>query len=213
MGTGGFSIPLGLMGLDFGLMDARVTNQYAAAWRHPDPTFHAICPWEQFESSLKTQLYGKLQDKSRPGVVPGGDPRCGTMQVDVAGTAKGVWAESGVTTPVAGDETRYITLANYPYRPQDHLALSLGPQALGARVAVVPRATTGRVNRAFEQVTADGQIYCYGPDVSVPGMSWLLSLTTSSALSIRRVLHGIGDSPCLADPATWSLTGAQPMVR
>jgi hypothetical protein len=213
LGTGGFSIPLGLMGLDFGLMDSRVNNQYAVAWRHPDATFHAICPWEQFESSLKTQLYAKLQDKGLLSIVPAGEPRCGTMQVDVIGTAKGVWAEPGVTTPVAGDETRYITLANYPYRAQDYLALSLGPQVLGARVAVVPRASAGRVNRAFEQVTADGQIYCYGPEIKLPEMSWLVSLTGSTSLSIRRVQHGIGDSPCLADPATWSLAGAQPMVR
>jgi len=94
-------------------------------------------------------LYAKLQDKGRPGLVPAGEPRCGTMLVDVVGTAKGVWAEPTVTTPVAGDETRYITLADYPYRPQDHLALSLAPQVLGARVAVVPRASAGRVNRAF----------------------------------------------------------------
>ena len=45
-----------------------------------------------------------------------GEPCCGTMEVDVAGTAKGVWAESGVG-PVAGDECGYITLADYPYRP------------------------------------------------------------------------------------------------
>jgi hypothetical protein len=33
------------MGLVFVLMDSRVNNQYAAAWRHQDAPFHAICPW------------------------------------------------------------------------------------------------------------------------------------------------------------------------
>lgn len=36
IGTGGFSIALGLMGLDFGLLDERGENFYVAAWRHPD---------------------------------------------------------------------------------------------------------------------------------------------------------------------------------
>jgi hypothetical protein len=213
IGTGGFSIALGLMGLDFGLLDERVGNYYVAAWRHPEPSFHSICPWEQFEPTLQAQLYGKLADKGRSGIVPAGAPRCGTMEVDVAGTAKGVWAEPGVTQPAAGDETRYITLANYPYRPEDHLALSLGPAALGAMVAVVPRVTAGRVNRAFESVTPDGLVYCYGPDIHFATTSWLLSVTGPSALSIRRVSHASGPGPCSDDPATWSLAGATEMVR
>jgi hypothetical protein len=80
IGTGGFSIPLGLMGLDFGLLDERGENFYVAAWRHPDPSFHAICAWEQFEPTLRPQLYVKLADKGRPGIVPAGEPRCGTMR-------------------------------------------------------------------------------------------------------------------------------------
>jgi hypothetical protein len=213
LGTTGFSIALGLMGLDVGVRDSRVEHFYAAPWRHPGPTFDAVCPWDQFTPALRTQLFDKLADKGRPGVTPAGNPRCGTMEVDVAGTAKGVWAETGITTPVAGDETRYITLANYPYRPEDHLALSLGPAALGAMVAVVPRAASGRVNRAFEDVTPDGLIYCYGPDAMLPTSSWLLTMTGPAALTIRQVTHSAGASPCLADPSGWSTAGGVAMVR
>lgn len=213
LGTGGLSLALGLMGLDFGLLDSRVDNFYVSRWRHPPATFRAICPWEQFEPGLRNTLFGKLADKGRPTVIPAGEPRCGTMTVDVAGTAKGVWALPSETQPLAGNETNYITLANYPYRPEDHLALSLAPASLGAAVAVVPREQTGRVNRAFEQVTNDGLIYCYGFDIYQPTVSWLLQLTGPSALSIRRMAHAIGASPCLADPSTWSLTGALAMVR
>lgn len=212
MGTGGHSIELGLMGLDFGLRDRRVNNFYVQRSRFNQDMFQAICPWEQFESSLKAQLYAKLADGSRPGMVPAGEPRCGTMEVDVANTAKGVWIAAG-TPSTPGNETNYLTLANYPYHPQEYLALSLGPTTLGARVAVVPRQNVGRVNRAFEQIASDGLTYCYGPDSAFPTMSWLLSLTGATTLRIRQVVHATGASPCLSDPSTWSLTGAMNMER
>ena len=213
MGTGGQSIALGRMGLDFGLQDSRVNHYYAARWRHPSGTFRSVCPWEAFEPGLRNQLYNKLLDLGRPSATPVGEPRCGTMAVDVAATAQGVWALPSETQPLAGDETGYITLANYPYRPQDNLALSLGPTSLGAGVYVVDRLAGGRVDRAFDQVTNDGLIYCYGPDTLLPTRSWLLSVTSPTALSIRLVNHASGASPCLADPVTWTLTGAVAMVR
>lgn len=203
LGTGGLSAPLGLLGLDFGLLDSRVSHFHAAPQRHPQPSFHAICPWEQFDAASQSILFSKLRDKGQPAIVPGGEPRCGTMQVDVAGTAKGVWAEPGVTGPAAGDERRYITLANYPYRPEDMLALSLGPTTLGAKVAVVPRQSVGRVNRGFEQVGPDGQIYCYRSSAPGATESWLLSLSAANSLTIERLVHPAGESPCAADPATW----------
>ena len=68
------------------------------------------------------------------------------------------------------------------------MALSLGPVSLGATVAVVARGTgTGGVDRPFDHVTNDGQIYCYGPDPLRPEVSWLITMTGPSALNIRRV--------------------------
>ncbi len=213
LGTSGLSKALGLMGLDFGLLDSRVNNGYVADWRHPDPSRHAICAWDKFESSVRAQLFAKLSDPSRPSTVAAGEPRCGTMKVDVAGTLKGVWALPSETSPLAGNETAYITLANYPYRPEDQLALSLGPVSLGATVAVVARGPgTGRVNRPFEQVTSDGQIYCYGPETQRPQVSWLITMTGPSALSIRKVENS-SSNICADPPSTWSMVGAVGMVR
>jgi hypothetical protein len=215
MGTGGWSIAQGHMGLDVGLVDYRVEHFYAAPWRYPVPMFHAVCPWEYFDVASRDALFSRLADPSRPDVTPAGEPRCGTMAVDVAGTAKGVWADPTITAPVAGDERRYITLADYPYRPQQELALSLGPAELGATVAVVPRLTTGRVNRAFEDVTADGQIHCYTSNEPWHlGSSWYVSLQGAASLRIERIQHAHDASPCAADPSTWSYgAGAVDLVR
>jgi hypothetical protein len=162
---------------------------------------------------VQAQIYAKLKDPGRLTTIVAGEPRCGTMKVDVANTAKGVWAPPSATTRLQGNETEYITLANYPYRPEDRLALSLGPVTLGASVAVVARGSaTGRVNRPFDLVTADGVIYCYGPELGRPGVSWLLSMTGPSALSIKRV-DNFTSSICSASPSTWSMTGATNFVR
>jgi hypothetical protein len=208
MGTAGVSTST--LGLDVGLMDARVNNFYVSPQRHPPPTFHAICAWDQFDASSQSVLYARLFDPFRAPMTPAsGTPRCGTMQVDVAGTAKGVWAEQGISGVQIGNETRYITLADYPYRPQEQLILSLGPANLGAMMGIVPRLTSGRVNRAFEQVSADGAIHCYGPSVTHVGTSWLVALAANGPLSIERRAHTVGASPCLSDPSTWSFSAAR----
>ena len=208
MGTSGAGQVAGL-GLDVGLLDSREHHLFVSPQRYPDAFFTSICAWEQFDAASQAMLFTKLLDPSRVNTPAMGTPRCGTMQVDVAGTAKGVWAEPGAPANVAGDERPYITLADYPYRPQENLTLSLGPTALGATVAVVPRQTSGRANRAFEQVTPDGVIYCYGPPLLNANQSWFLALMPNGTLSIERKPHAVGSSPCLSDPSTWSFSTAR----
>jgi hypothetical protein len=206
LGTGG---PV----MDFGVIDERVTNFYVSPHRIGGPN-HAVCMWEYFDPTNRALLFSRIRDTLRPEVVPAGEPRCGTMEVDVAGTAKGVWAEVGVG-PVAGDERGYIALADYPYRPQQELALSLGPASLGARVAIVTKEASGRVNRAFQDVVAGGGIYCYGPQTNGSSTSsWFLQVTSSTALRIEHIEHGPGTSPCGDEPGTWAFgSTAVTMVR
>jgi hypothetical protein len=190
--------------MDFGVLDERVTNFYVSPHRFPSSTFHAVCMWEQFDAANQAIFFSRLRDIVRPGIAPAGEPRCGTMSVDVAGRAKGVWALPG-TGLVAGDERRYIALADYPYRPELELALSLGPEELGARLAVVTRQSSGRVNRPFQEVGPDGLVYCYGPPVNGSLLSsWFLQAMGTAQLRIERVAHGLGLSPCGGDPAAWT---------
>jgi len=199
---------------DVGMVDQRVTNFYVSPWRFGGAN-HAVCMWSQWDASNREFLFSRLRDGLRPQVVPEGEPRCGTMEVDVAGTAQGVWAGPDVTGQVGGADNRYIALVNYPYRPQVELALSLGPDSLGGHISIVTRRTSGRVNLAFDQVTPDGLIYCYGPDIGPwANGSWLLALTSTTALRMEHIAHGPGGSPCDDDPGTWSFSGnAVSMVR
>ena len=51
LGTGGLSAARGFLALDFGLLDARVTNFYVTPSRYPIPTLHAVCPYEYFDAA------------------------------------------------------------------------------------------------------------------------------------------------------------------
>jgi len=210
----GDDIATGAGVVDFGVVDQRVTNFYISPHRFGGPS-HAVCMWEPFDAANQAILFSKLRDLRRPEIEPIGEPRCGTMEVDVPNTAKGVWADPALTGPIAADERGYMALVDYPYRPQLELALSLGPESLGARLAVVERRTSGRVNRAFEEITQDGRIYCYGPPVEgFAPSSWYLQLTSATAIRMEHIAHGPGESPCADDPSTWSFgAGAVTMVR
>jgi hypothetical protein len=226
------------MALDMGLIDERVSPFFASPGRYPGNFKHYVCPFEYYDEAGQSAFFSKLFDPANPGPpppgtveprlpkpadpsnpLPGEEPRCGTLEVDVAGTAQGVWAETAAPLSVASEQHRFITLANNPYRPQTELALSLGPDALGAGVFRAPRQTSGRVNLAFDQVTGDGVIHCYFPSgLSGPGSqqdaSWFIALQANGSLKIERVAHGEGSSPCSAEPSTWAFGGnAMVMVR
>jgi hypothetical protein len=79
-------------------------------------------------------------------------------------------------------------------------------------VGVVPREAAGRVNRGFEHVTVDGNVYCYtAADPTTE--SWLMTLTGASELRVRRVSHAVGVSPCASDPEGWSVEGGLTLIR
>jgi len=78
-------------------------------------------------------------------------------------------------------------------------------------VAVVPRETSGQVNRAFEQMAGDELVYCYNttdPTDFGFGSSWLVSLASSGALRIEWIEHAGAPGPCIADPTTWQFSAA-----
>ena len=216
--------PLGTVGgptgsaLDMGLVDRRVTHAWAAPHRHNDEFNHMVCPFEYYDTANRDVFFSKLQNGLNPDAPPVGEPRCGTLNVDVAGTAQGIWVESGATIVLANGQHRTITLANNPYQPEAELALSLGPDALGAGTYRVPRKTSGRVNRVFADIV-DETIHCYFAEGftgwSAPqDMSWLLALEANGALKIEKVTHADGATPCAADPSTWAFTGnAMTLVR
>ncbi len=236
--------PLGTAGfpasdaVDFGLMDQRVHHVYAAPERFTGEFRHAVSQFEYYDSASQSvffeHLYDPLGPESSPvdprtgkqglrsaaqDSPPHGEPRFGTMAVDVPGTAQGIWAEPGGDWSVVSEQHRFIVLANNPYRPTTELTLSLGPDALGAWGYRAPREATGRLNRVFADITPGSGIHCYfGAGLTGEGAtreaSWFVELPVEDSLRIERVTHAQDASPCLGDPSAWAFgAGAMTLVR
>ena len=195
---------------DWGLHDPRHTNFFVNPDRYAPPVLDAVCPYDPFISPMKEQLYDLIGDGLR--TASGESPQCGSMSVDVAGTASGAWVLQSDPVIQAGDETNFAVLAPHPLFPQSQQAFSLGPTTLfatsGAGNDTYPLETSGRVNRRFSDVPTDGLLYCYVYDASVAAWSYFVRLAAGPVLTIEKVTHAAGATPCGADPSTWSFSGA-----
>lgn len=193
---------------DFGLYQPGHQNFFVNPSRYSSQTLQAVCPYDPFTPDLRNQINALI---GQPGVRASGEsPICGSMSVDVAGTARGVWVLQSSPVNQAGDETNFVALAPYPFAPQSSQTLSLGPAAIAGSGGVLipyPTTTTGRVNRQFQDVTADGQIYCYNYNQPFITYSHFIRLD-GSVLSIQKVTHPSLASPCSADPSTWVMNGS-----
>lgn len=200
--------PLGTVGgatamaFDFGTYDARHTNEYVNPSRVLSSTLHSVCPYELFAPTEAEYLLSRVGFSAPYRTV---EPRCGSMNVDVAGTPQGVWVRADQARKQGGDESMFLTLAFDQVHPETAQVLALGPPELGAAPFSVPILMTGRVNRLFSQVPNDGSIYCYA---GVTQQSHFIALSADATLTVERVMHVPGMSPCNADPATWAFSDA-----
>lgn len=217
--------------VDLGLFDERIRHVFAAPGRFDGQFPNAISQFEYYDSASQDFFYAKLFDPAVMALDPTvpapevtrpdywGEPRFGTVAVDVPETAQGIWAEPGGDWSVVAEQHRFIVLANNPYRPSAELMLSLGPDALGGGTFRTSRETSGRVNRLFADITPGSGIHCYfgsglTGNYSTAQASWLVELPTADSLRIERRTHAAGESPCADDPATWSFgSGAMTLVR
>jgi hypothetical protein len=152
--------------LDFWLWDSRATPiQFADPARFtagPEPGFSEanIVPASAYYTAAVTpQIDAKLGafDGSFTRTVA---PIGGTIQVDVNGTARGYWFNPTEPYP---PETFHAALAQDNIQPNTTEVVSLGISQINAgalRLAFTP-VLSGQINRAFETVTADNNVYCY----------------------------------------------------
>ena len=200
---------------DFGLYAGTNVNAFVNASRYTGQTLTAVCAYDAFTPDLKAQLYGLI---GYPGDHASGEaPQCGTMTVDVAGTAAGVWVLQSAPVNQAGDETNFLSLVPHPLYPQSAQVISAGLATLINTDAPpydhLPALTSGRLNRRFRDVTGDGQVYCYVASLATSRESYMLRLSASNVLAIQKFAHAQGASPCAADPATWTITGSTTYIR
>ena len=87
-------------------------------------------------------------------------PLCGKIDLDVAGTAQGIWFREGITTLYPEDPHLALVYdAIDPSRASISIGTSLAPTATGVH-QFIPN-TTGDTDRKFDTITPGSTIYCY----------------------------------------------------
>ncbi len=115
---------------------------------------------DYYPTTQKDTFYSLLQGPN--GGKRTKEPRCGTVEVDIAGTAQGVW---------------FYNLQGQVQQEDEHLALAFDNIETDKQVFSVGTAgthggiesgayhftpkTDGQIDRDFSQVTPDGKVYCY----------------------------------------------------
>lgn len=163
LGTAG-GVAGGSEALDFQTSDYRQTPLYFANQTRNQGELYIACGLDYFTSSLRNELFQYVGGYGRDGfqrrTVP---PLCGTISQDIAGTAQGDWANprrANASYPDAGT----FALMHDAVDPS-MLTFSLGGGAIPGIDNDIwltfSTSSSGYVNRAFSDVTADGHIYCY----------------------------------------------------
>lgn len=192
--------------LDIGMTDTRQAADFVNPSRYGSPAPY-ICPSEWFTGTAKTDIESKFGN----GFASASEnPKCGTMNVDQAGTAKGRWtlqsAPANADDATSGD---FFVLARNPHLPESELTIST--RAMGLNSTTHPTYTlqpSGRLNRDPASITPDGLIYCYDTDLATSTFSYLLQMTSTTVLRAEMKTHPAGGSVCNSAPATWSFSGS-----
>jgi hypothetical protein len=161
-----------------------------------------------YTAALTPQIDAKLGsfDGTQARTTP---PIDGTIAVDTANTARGYWFNSGQAYP---PETYQAALAPDNIAPATTEVISLGVSqtnvsngALGVRGNFTPT-SSGPIDRAFETVTADGNIYCYNPVIeNTAGQNGLIILQMLNASTLKIEVQALTGGSCVA-AQPWAFT-------
>lgn len=171
--------------LDIGAYDSRVTLNFANSSRFAGrDTIHTACPINYYFGDLKTTLMNLFGDYD-------GDPKrtvepiCGTIEQDIAETAQGIWFVKGTTTLEGEDPHLALVHDNMdPTKAVFSVGNSMSPSGLsGGTYSFIPQ-NSGLINRDFDDIRADGNIYCFEPNYLTGAI--LLQLQSPTTLRIEK---------------------------
>ena len=193
--------------LDIGMRDSRLVD-YANPSRYMDDGRGALCPWDFFIPSVKASLYPLISGTGTPPATE--SPECGTMAVDVAGTAKGRWTPQANpadgSDPTSGD---FFVLVSNPNFPESEIAISTRIAALNtSSLSTFPVDLSSRLNVNPSDITANGTIYCYDENLASSTYSYFVQLISAGNLRVEKFDHLAGSSICNTAPTSWAFTSS-----
>jgi hypothetical protein len=135
---------------------------------------------------------------------PGDEYPYGRVMQDVPGMAQGCWFKEGEDFPPEDQHLSLITHSWYPWENVFSVGMSLATLERG--IYRFEPEDSGRLNRAFEDVEPDGQVYAWMELDQTPG-GWdgtiLVQMPDAETLWIE------GVDEVLDDPADWVLSTAK----
>jgi hypothetical protein len=164
--------------MDFGLHDYSRMQPFINPARYNDELY-TICPFDPYPESLKEQLLDLMGDF---GVRRTAEPRCGTIMLDIPGTAQGGWFGSPPTEKDLNNRVAMLIPMNYN--------TSINGIALGhafpqqGLLEFTPR-DSGTINRRFSGITPSETVYCYYNDGTHGGTEWKVFIQLVSNATIK----------------------------
>lgn len=198
--------PLGQTGVqtfDLGLRDSRLPAPvYANQDRWGSEHLTVACPLDYFTPSIKADLYSFLGYANERRTE---EPLCGEVAQDEPGTAQGMWFTPGTTNILQEDEQLALVHDNIDYTQGVFSVGTAAGDVASGRYQFTPE-HSGLVNRDFDEVALDGNVYCYENEEEWSS-TLLVQLTSEDDLSIDT---GSGTT-CGSGP--WSLSDSAVFER
>ena len=121
-------------------------------------------------------------------------PLGGALAPDASGTAQGRWFSAARLSDTS--EASHLALVPDAVQPErlHRFSIGLSQPNVGALQAPFEWRTTGRVNRRFDTVVPDGQVYCY----EFGGAPWTVLLQMPDAATLRLEVRPDLDQGCPA---------------
>ena len=183
--------------LDLGVYDQRITQENVANSQRWQKSWYlqAADPLYYYEEGALLNQLLKLVERD---MVEGERPPYGSVLQDIPGTAQGCWFLSGVDKTYPEDP--HLALVHSNFHPS-YAALSVGNSVRNLSSdehEFLPK-ETGRLNRDFQDITPDGQIYGF----QFNGFAGIIIMQMPDAETLwLEALTG-----ATTDPTSWSFTG------
>jgi hypothetical protein len=201
--------------IDMGMEDKRINDGYLNPERYGKTNVPGtLCPWDFYTEALKVQLYAKIGLTTT--LLTMENPKCGTVAVDMRGTAAGRWtpkADPGNGMDPA--DGRFLVFTPDTYKPESRIAFSTRIKEIAPSLqnGVVnyprfPLQVSGRVNLAPSRVSVDGQTYCYIVDPASSTESFLIQLMSEAELKVEKITHSAGATVCNQSPSQWNFSSS-----
>lgn len=143
--------------LDVTAIDYRSAPLVFVGDRFWEEYYHIVCPLDYYIEPLQSEwkaLLGSYKGERRTI-----EPLCGQIDYDLAGTARGIWFINAERSP----EDPHLALVYDNVDPTLgvlSIGVSFGESLPSTKYLFEPR-ETGWINRRFEEIRVDGEIYCF----------------------------------------------------